>query len=119
MEGKILLARLLSLFTDQLNQELLDAVDYLQEEVRVLKHHLKKRPDFTDAQRKVLAEKVKELGKAIKKYASIVTPDTLYRWHRRLIAQKFDGSNKRKYPGRPLKPRDVEDLVIRIARGNP
>lgn len=59
MEGNILLVRLLSLFTDQLNHESLDAVDYLQEEFRVLKLHLKKRPAFTDAQRKELAEKAK------------------------------------------------------------
>ncbi len=82
MEGKVLLAKLLALFTDRLNQELLDAIDYLQEEIRVLQHHLKKKcPRLVDAQRKVLAEKAKKLGKAIEKYANLVTPDTLYwRW---------------------------------------
>lgn len=119
MGGTILLAKLLTLFTDRLNQELLDANDYLKEEVCVLKHHLKKRPNFTDAQRIGLAQKAQKLGKAITKYAYIVTPDTLYRWHRKLIAQKFDSSKNRTYPGRPRKPQEVEDLVIRIARENP
>ncbi len=115
-----MLAKLLALFTNQLNQELLDAIDYLQEEVRVLQYHFKRKcPKLVDAQRKVLAEKAKKLGKAIEKYANLVTPDTLYRWHRRLIAEKFDGSKKRQYPGRPRKPKEVEDLVMRIARENP
>ncbi|WP_309384139.1 hypothetical protein [Cerasicoccus frondis] len=109
MEGKVLLAKLLALFTDRLNQELLNAIDYLQEEVRVLQHHLKKKcPKLVDAQRKVLAEKAKKLGKAIEKYTNLVTPDTLYRWHRKLVAQKFDGSKKRQYPGRPRKPKNVK-----------
>ncbi len=120
MEGKVLLAKLLALFTDRLNQELLDAIDYLQEEVRVLQHHLKKKcPKLVDAQRKVLAEKAKKLGKAIEKYANLVSPDTLYRWHRRLLAQKFDGSKGRTYPGRSRKPKEVEDLIVQIARENP
>ncbi len=64
MEGKVLLAKLLALFTDKLNQELLDAIDYLQEEVRVLQHHLKKKcPKLVNAQRKVLAEKAKNWAK--------------------------------------------------------
>lgn len=44
MEGTVLLAKLLALFTDRLNQELWDANDYLQEEVRALKQHLKNDP---------------------------------------------------------------------------
>jgi hypothetical protein len=64
MGGTILLAKLLVLFTDRLNQELLDANDYLQEEVCVLRHHLKKRPHFTDAQRIALAQKARKLGKS-------------------------------------------------------
>lgn len=79
MGGTILLAKLLALFTDRLNQELLDANDYPQEEVCVLTHHLNKRPNFTDAQRIALTQKAQKLVKAISKYASIVTPDTLYR----------------------------------------
>ncbi len=119
MKGRILLGKLLALITDQVNQELLDAIDYQQEEILILKGQIRKRIRFTDAQRKNLAEKAKKLGKAIEQYATIVTPDTLYRWHRKLIARKFDGSKKRKYPGRPRKPEVVEDLVINIAKENP
>jgi putative transposase len=47
----------------------------------------------------------------------LVTPDTLLAWHRKLIAQKYDGHNKRG-PGRPRTAEDVESLVVRMAEEN-
>ena len=48
---------------------------------------------LTDAQRRRLAVRGKVLGrKALRGVAGIVTPDTILRWHRRLIAKKYDGS---------------------------
>ena len=47
--------------------------------------------------------------------ATIVTPEPLLAWHRRLIAQKYDGSKKRG-PGRPRKPEETEKLVVRLAK---
>jgi hypothetical protein len=49
--------------------------------------------------------------------AKIVTPETLMAWHRKLIAQKYNGSAFRK-PGRPQTAHDVADLVIRMAKDN-
>lgn len=49
----------------------------------------------------------------------IVTPDTILRWYRELIAKKFDGSKRRKSPGRPRTEAEVEDLVCRLASENP
>jgi hypothetical protein len=49
--------------------------------------------------------------------ATIVTPETLLRWHRRLIAQKYDGSNRRG-PGRPRTAAEVEELVVQMAEQN-
>jgi hypothetical protein len=49
--------------------------------------------------------------------ATIVTPETLLAWHRRLIAQKYDGSGKRGW-GRPRKSAEIEDLVVRMAKDN-
>jgi len=46
--------------------------------------------------------------------ATIVTPETLLAWHRRLIAQKYDGSGKRGC-SRPRKSAEIEDLVVRMA----
>ena len=49
---------------------------------------------------------------------SIVTPDTILHWYRRLIAQKYDGSARRNR-GRPMAPREVAALVVRMAVENP
>jgi transposase InsO family protein len=49
--------------------------------------------------------------------ATIVTPETLLAWHRRLIAQKYDGSGNGGY-GRPRKSAEIEDLVVRLAKEN-
>jgi len=49
--------------------------------------------------------------------ASIVTPDTLLRWHRRLIARKYDSSHRRG-PGRPRTKALIEKLLVQIATAN-
>jgi putative transposase len=49
--------------------------------------------------------------------ATIVTPETLLRWHRKLIADKYDGSVPRK-PGRPVTKKEIEALVVRMAMEN-
>jgi hypothetical protein len=49
--------------------------------------------------------------------ATIVSPEALLAWHRRLIAQKYDGSGKREC-GRPRKSKEIEDLVLRMAKEN-
>jgi len=76
-------------------------IDYLREENRVLREQLgQNRLRFTDDQRRRLATKAKGLGrKVLVELGTIVTPDTLLAWHRRLIAEKYDGS-KRRGPGR-------------------
>jgi len=49
---------------------------------------------------------------------SLVTPETLLRWYKRLIAQKFDGSQQRRRLGRPRIEEEIEQLVIRMAEEN-
>src|ERR1700674_5338286 len=49
--------------------------------------------------------------------ATIVTPETLLAWHRKLIAQKYDGSDKRG-PGRPRTAAEIEVLVVGMAEEN-
>jgi hypothetical protein len=41
-------------------------------------------------------------------------PETLLRWHRKLIADKYDGSAQRR-PGRPVTQKEIEALVVRMA----
>ena len=58
-----------------------------------------------------------KLGRRIlAQVAGIVTPDTILRWYRRLIARKYDGSARRRR-GRPITPREVADLVVRTGGG--
>jgi putative transposase len=85
-----------------MNQEHLKIIDYLTEENRVLKQQLGgRRLRLTDDQRRRLASKARQLGrKMLQDVATIVTPETLLRWHRKLIANKYDGSQRRG-PGRP------------------
>ena len=72
----------------------------------------------SDEQRRRLAAKGKELGrKLLAEVATLVTPDTLLRWHRELIAKKWT------YPcrqtGRPPILPEIEDLVVRMAKSSP
>ena len=84
------------------NRQQLEAIEYLTEENRVLREQIgERRLRFTDHQRRRLAAKAKRLGcKALRELATIVTPDTLLRWHRRLVAMKYVGSARRG-SGRP------------------
>ena len=82
------------------------AVDaYLKEENRVLRElQGRKRLRFTDDPRRRLAAKGKALGRRVlREFGSIVTPDTILRWHRKLIARKYDGSAVRA-PRKPHPP---------------
>src|SRR6266566_8680124 len=102
-----------------MNQHQLQMIDYLREENRVLREQLRgRRMRLSDDQRRRLAAKAKGLGrKLLAEIATIVTPETLLAWHRRLIAEKYDGSSKRG-PGRPRTAGEVEALVVRMAKEN-
>ena len=72
-----------------------------------------------DGARKALADTGQKLGKqALKEVATIVTPDTILGWHRKFVAQKFDGFKQRKTPGRPPIDQELEALVVRMAQEN-
>ena len=102
-----------------MNQQQQFAIDYLREENRVLREQLGgRRVRLNDDQRRRLAAKAKKLGRRIlEEVAGLVTPDTLMAWHRRLIAQKYDGSGNRG-PGRPPTAAKIQSLVVRMAEQN-
>ncbi len=83
---------------------------------RVLKQQLgRRRLRLTDAQRRRLAVRGKAIGRrALSEVASLVTPDTIFRWHRQLVAQKW--THKRRSPGRPGVMEIIADLVVRMAQ---
>src|SRR5438876_946316 len=102
-----------------MNQHQQHVIEYLLEENRVLRLQLGgRRVRFTDDQRRRLAVKAKSLSRRVLlQIATIVTPETLLTWHRKLIAQKYDGSANRR-PGRPSTAGDIEALVVRMAQEN-
>jgi transposase len=102
-----------------LGQQQRDAIDYLREENRVLREQLGgKRLRLNDDQRRRLAAKAKVLGRRIlREVATIVTPETLLAWHRKLIAQMYDGSANRG-PGRPRTQDEIQHLIVRLATEN-
>src|SRR5262249_22313101 len=74
---------------------------------------------FTDAERRRLARKAKPLGrKRLRELSPIVTPETLLRWYRELVAQKYDGSTRRG-PGRPRIAGEIQRLIAEMAIDNP
>src|SRR6266699_3594725 len=95
-----------------MNQRQLQVIDYLREENRVLREQLGgRRLRLNDDQRRRLAAKAKGIGrKLLAEIATIVTPETLLAWHRKLIAQKYDGTAHRA-PGRPRAVAEIESLV--------
>ena len=94
-------------------------IEYLVEEDRVLREQIgNRRMRFTDDQRRRLAVRAKKLGrKVLAQIATNVTPETLLAWHRRLIANKYDGSAYRS-PGRPKTLAEISELVVRMAEEN-
>jgi hypothetical protein len=102
-----------------MNQRQLQVIDYLREENRVLREQLgDRRLRLDDSQRRRLAVKAKVLGqRVLAQIATIVTPETLLAWHRKLIARKYDGTARR-VPGRPRTAGETESLVVRMAEEN-
>jgi putative transposase len=90
--------------------------EYLLAENTVLREQLRgRRICYTDAQRRRLATAAKKLGrKALSQLDTLVTPDTLLRWYRRLVAKKYDGTNSRG----TRRPPDIVALVLRMAKEN-
>ncbi|MFT5109643.1 MAG: putative transposase, partial [Pseudoalteromonas tetraodonis] len=91
-------------------------------QIRILMEKMgRRRILLSDQQRRVLAAKGKALGRrALMELTTIVTPDTILRWHRRLVAAKWDYSERRKKaPGRPPISEEVVEFVLRMARENP
>ena len=103
-----------------INRQQHDVIAYIQEENRILRNKLKgKRIRFTDEERRRLAVKGKILGpRMLQEVASIVTPDTILAWHRKLVAKKWDFS-KRRGPGRPRVAEKIAELTVRMAKENP
>lgn len=90
-------------------------------EIVVLRHQLAvlrrqvKRPVFQPADRAFMAAASQILSR--KRWRSfLVRPETLLRWHRKLVARKW--TRPHRPPGRPALDPEVRDLILRLAREN-
>ncbi len=112
---------LLAFFAGIVNRNQPRIVDYLVEENRILKQAIRdKRLRFDDDQRRRLAILGQALGRdLLDRFASIVTPDTIMKWHRLLVAMKwsYDHSGSSR-PGRKRVMAAIEKLVVKMAREN-
>ena len=103
-----------------LNRQQQEVIDYLQAENRLLKAKLgDKKIHCTDAERRGLAIRAKVVGrKLLGQLETLVTPDTLLRWHREIVAQKWNFAHRRG-PGRPRTQDEIALLILRMAQENP
>jgi hypothetical protein len=102
-----------------LEREQRDVIAFLREENRALKAQLAgRRLRLNDAQRRRLAVLGQRLGRGVlRDVATLVTPDTILRWHRELIARKWTYDRRRL--GRPGVLAEIRRLVVRMASENP
>ncbi len=94
--------------------------EYLRQENKILKSKIKKRISFTDDERRTLVEAALAMGRDLmEQVVTIVSPQTILAWQRRLEKEKWDFSDRRKNnPGRPRIDIDIEQLVCKMAREN-
>ena len=102
-----------------MNRQQQDAIEYLQTENRILREKLgHKRIRLNDSQRARLGEAAAKLGRALlQTLGTIFSPDTLLRWHRWMVARKYDGTGKR--GPKPKKANSVRKLVKQMSEENP
>ena len=89
--------KLLAWAAGQIDEALRQKLEFVLEENRVYRALLDRHSPhwrLQDCERKTLAEKGKPLGKFLAEVITIVQPETLLKWHRRLIASKWDFSNR-------------------------
>src|ERR1700740_3081591 len=82
----------------------------LRHEVAVLRR-TNPRPRMSWTDRTILAALARIMPKALRA-RRIVTPGTLLRWHRRLVAARW---RQPRPPGRPPVPEELVALIVRLA----
>jgi transposase InsO family protein len=114
------LVEIMSLVKGNVERELLLKNEYLAAENEILRSRIEGRLLLTRHEKARLGRIGREIGtRGLKGLSYIVTPETVMRWYRELIAQKFDGSAKRRKPrGRRRVSAEKERLVCRFALDN-
>ena len=123
VKATVLMKVMLGLMKGDTERSLLLIIDYLMAEVSILKQRYAEdcgqRLLLNDEQRRELAARGRLVIRAgHSNFIQLFKPDTLMRWYRRLVAEKYDSSKQPRRPGRPEIPPHVSKLILRIAREN-
>ena len=108
------MARIQKLF----NKDLAAENDYLRQENRILRSKFEKRVPLTDSDRRTLVKYGLRIKDRLKEILSIVKPETILAWNRRMKKEKWTFDNTPKKPGRPRKSEDTDALILRMAEEN-
>jgi transposase InsO family protein len=110
---------ILTMLAGWINQHQQDAIEYLKTENAILKEKLgKKRLILSNEQRRRLAVLAKRIGRnGLNEICGIFSPETLMKWHRMLIARKYDSSKNRNM-GRPPISVELRNIIIKTAKEN-
>jgi len=112
------MAIILTMLAGWINRQQTEVIEYLKEENKILREKLgKKRILLNDNQRCRLAIIGKKLGrKILSQFCMAFSPDTILRWHRELVARKYDGSKNRSKYGRPKVSDEIKQLILDMAK---
>jgi hypothetical protein len=112
---------LLCILAGWMQREQQAVIEYLRTENQVLREHMRrKRLVLNDDQRRRLAVQGRILGrKQLAEFGTLFTPDTILRWHRLLVARKWDTGAQRSATGRPRVAPESVELVLHLAQENP
>ena len=117
--GRVHWKNLLESISESVNDHLRRRNDYLVTENRILRNQIGGRVQLTESERQELAELGAKLGKkALAEIATVAKAETILAWHRARAEQKVDTSELLRSVGRPRVAKEIEDLVIRMAREN-
>jgi hypothetical protein len=111
---------ILMMLAGWINRQQQEMIEYLKEENKILREKLgPKRILLNDSQRRRLAILGKKLGRAVLSQVSCTfSPDTILKWHRKLVAAKYDGSKHRSKFGRPNISDQLRQFIIDMAKDN-
>ncbi|MDA0837679.1 MAG: hypothetical protein O3B01_30015 [Planctomycetota bacterium] len=109
-----LLVRVGRLFEKELAQE----NDYLRAENKILRSKLGTRIPLTENDRRILVRFGMQIRERLRDVISIVKPETLLAWNRRMKREKWTFQREKNQAGRHAKGADVENTVLRLAEEN-
>ena len=113
---------LLMMLAGWINRQQQEAINYLMEENKILKHELlkatgKKRVILNKAQKRRLGILAKRVGrKMLFDISCVFAPDTLLKWFNKLAGQKYNGLKNRSKFGRPRITDELKQLIINMAK---